>query len=259
MTLPFFEPYRGHERRDSYAAQPHDHDGVAILRLARIDHRAAAGQDRTPQGGGGLGRKVGSDLDDAGLIDHGMGREGGDANVVVDVAVVRIVDPDLGPASGKETGVVGLETAAARKFAVGPTVLALAAPGQEDGDHSVTRLEARNPLTDLLDDAGPLVPQEHRHRTGSVAVHNGEVRMAHSGRRHAQQDLAFLRRIQLEFSNLERARLREGGLGIGCGQYGAANLHVGSSGRMRTVSFITVRRIRANFPELFLHYWAGGG
>ena len=64
--------------------------------------------------------------------------------------------------------------------------------------------EVGNALTNLLDDACSLVPEDDRELGRMDALDDVEIGVANTARRHANEHLARLRRIELELLDDQR-------------------------------------------------------
>src|SRR5580700_3999054 len=93
---------------------------------------------------------------------------------------------------------------------VGPPVDTFAAvpavgkPGEQD---VIAGLEAADARAEVLDDARPLVAEDHREQGWVDSLDDMEVGMADPARRHPNAHLALPRRIELEL--LDHKRLTE--------------------------------------------------
>ena len=67
----------------------------------------------------------------------------------------------------------------------------------------VARRDVGDPLPDLLDDPGALVPEHGGERARDRAVDDGQVGVAYPGRRHPYQHLAHLRRREVHVHHRE--------------------------------------------------------
>jgi hypothetical protein len=71
--------------------------------------------------------------------------------------------------------------------------------GRDEAEHDVVAgLQPRDALADLLDDAGALVAADDGQRERQVAGHQVLVGVAHTRRRHLDEDLALLGRVELD-------------------------------------------------------------
>ena len=86
----------------------------------------------------------------------------------------------------------------------------MAAARHEHHDDVVAVLEVVDAGAELLDDAGRLVAERHRHRPRPVAVDHRQVRVAQPRRRDLDQDLARSGRVELDRLDRQRLRLRVG-------------------------------------------------
>jgi hypothetical protein len=84
-------------------------------------------------------------------------------------------------------------------------VPAVGKPGKED---VVARHEAAHVRPDLLHDPGPFVAEDDRKSGRMDALSDVQVGVAHAAGRHADLQLARLRRVELEL--LDDERLLEG-------------------------------------------------
>ena len=75
---------------------------------------------------------------------------------------------------------------------------ALLAARQEHGGHLVAGGHGRDGCAHLFHDARGLVAQHHGHGAGPVAVHHGEVRVAHACRTDPHEQLARPGAVQLQ-------------------------------------------------------------
>jgi len=85
----------------------------------------------------------------------------------------------------------------------------VAAARHERGDDVIAGREMRDARADRLDDAGRLVTEHHRHWPRPVTVDDRQVGMAESSRADPHQHFARARRIEVDFLDTERPRLRE--------------------------------------------------
>jgi hypothetical protein len=61
----------------------------------------------------------------------------------------------------------------------------------------VARPQPRDARADLLDDAGPFVSEDHRKLGRVDALNDVKIGMAHAARRHPNEHLAVLWRVEL--------------------------------------------------------------
>ncbi len=84
-------------------------------------------------------------------------------------------------------------------------VNAFAALRREERDDVVTGHDAGHPAADVLDNAGPLVPEHGRRVAGGVSAGSGEeVGVADAAGNEANEHLAVPRLGEIELLNLER-------------------------------------------------------
>ena len=114
----------GEECRHAHAAEADDHDRVAGLRLAGVEHGAAAGEHCATEERGDLGWHVVVDRDERAGVEHGMGGEAGDAEVVRDI---RSPEVQPGPAAEQLALSVGHRSGFARQLASREAAVAFAA------------------------------------------------------------------------------------------------------------------------------------
>ena len=104
-------------------------------------------------------------------------------------------------------GQVALEDRGAHvadRLLAGRAVAAGAAVGDERADHVVAGLDPGDARADLLDDPGALVAEHHRQPGLEVAVRDVHVGVAQPGVGVADQHLAVLRAVEVEFLDLDR-------------------------------------------------------
>jgi hypothetical protein len=125
----------------------------------------------------------------------------------------------------------------------------MAAGGHENHDDAVALLEVGDAGADLLDLAGGLMAQHHRHRAWPVAVDHREVGMAEARGADADQHLAHAGRSELDLLDPKRLRLRIG-RGDGAGvQHGGAGLQGVSSQLRFFISALILRSDRRSRLE----------
>ena len=203
--LPLLQGDRGDERCHAHAAQAHDHDRVAILRVARVDDGATAGQDRAAQDRGDRRRHVIAHRHDRAAMQHRMRREPGDAHVVVDIRV-SLVESHV--VAHQRARVVDRSARDARQLSVRPAVVALAAARQEDCADLLAHRQVRDVVPHLLHHARGLVAQEHRHGSRPVAVDDGQVGVAQARGADPDEDLVRPGLVQLEVDDAQWLAVR---------------------------------------------------
>jgi hypothetical protein len=85
---------------------------------------------------------------------------------------------------------------------------AVAAARHEHQHDVIADREIGHPVAELLHHAGRLVPERHRQRARPVAVDHREIGVAQARDLDAHEDLARPGRVEIEFLDPERARLR---------------------------------------------------
>ena len=128
-------------------------------------------------------------------------------------------------AAHQRAGGVGGGAHLARQAAVGRAAGAVPAAREEGHDDAVTDGEVVHVRTQLLDDAGRLVAEQHRDGTAAIAVDDAEVGVADARRLDAHQDLTGLGRIQLQRADREGAGAGERRLGSAGLEHGSSDLH----------------------------------
>ena len=84
-------------------------------------------------------------------------------------------------------------------------VLALPAFGSVERDHVVAGLDALDALANFEHDAGPLVSEDRRKEPFGIGTGKSElVCMADPRGHYLDQDLAFLRPVQIDIDDLQR-------------------------------------------------------
>ena len=103
--------------------------------------------------------------------------------------------------------------------------LADATGGHEHEHHVIAPGQVVDPGANVLDHAGALMPQGHRQWPWAHTFQHRKIRMTYPGGVHPDQNLALLRRVEVELLDLH-------GLGIGVGaiqphlvQHGGLDLH----------------------------------
>src|SRR5690606_31461330 len=107
---------------------------------------------------------------------------------------------------------------------------AAAAAGAELKDEVIARLDVANAGADFHDLASALMAADHRQRTRSVAVDDGEIGMAEAAAADLDEHFSRLRRIQLHFFDADRAALGEWLLCAALDEDGCFHLHGDPSG-----------------------------
>ena len=182
-----------HGRSPDAADTDHGHI-VTGLHVGRVDRRAPAGGDATPDQAGLVERDVVEDLHAGGLVDHGVGGEGAEADHGRDV-----LSPSVMPHRPIEL-LAGHENAAdiAQVRVSGGAGRTLPARGNEAEHHVVARSEARHAWPHLLNHPGALVSADHGQRDRHVAGKQMLVRVAHARGRQLDEDLALLGWVELD-------------------------------------------------------------
>ena len=83
----------------------------------------------------------------------------------------------------------------------------MAATRHEDDDDMVADLKVGHACPQFLDDAGGLMAERHRHRTGPVAVDDGQVGVAKTRRRDLDQHFVGARRRQIDLFDVQGTRV----------------------------------------------------
>ena len=174
---------------------------LAGLQLRRIDDRTDARQHRAAEQRRLHERQVGRDLHQRAPRHHRVIGECRAAEMVVHHRPVA-----MQPARARQQGAraVRRRPRLAQRRTPFRAGHAMAAARHEDHHHMIARGEVGHVLAQFLDDAGRLVPERHRHRPRPVAVDDGEVGVAQSGRHDPHQHLAPAGRIELDFLDRER-------------------------------------------------------
>src|SRR5581483_2725537 len=163
-----------------------------------VDRRTPARGDTAADEDGGLEVEVVVDLDTRGLGDRAPLGERADHAHGAEVVVAAVESERL-------VGHAALENRGAE---VAQVLLAGGAPAAESArrderaHHVVARLHPAHAGADLLDDAGALVPPDDREAGDDVAVAEVLVGVAEPGSDVADEDLAVLRRVEVEFDDL---------------------------------------------------------
>ena len=168
--------HRRQKAGDPHAAEADDRDGVPLFRGRGIEQGAAAGQHGTSQDRSDGGRHVRADGHHGLPIHDRVGRESGDAQVMEHLVTVAV---ESDPAAQEDAGVVRLRAGSAGQATVGLARIAFAASRQERHDDPLADLHVVDTLTELLDDPGGLVAEQHGDGPNAMTVHHGEIRMAH--------------------------------------------------------------------------------
>jgi hypothetical protein len=122
-------------------------------------------------------------------------------------------------------GVVRRAADLAGQAASGGAPRARAAPREEGHDHAVAEFEAGDTLAEDIDDARSLVPEEHRGRTHTISIDDGEVGVADPGHLDAHQQFSGPRGIQLQPADRQGSGCREWRLRPAVLEYRADDLH----------------------------------
>ena len=183
-----------HGVRADPADADHD-DRLAGAHLGRVHGRAPTRHHSAAEEAGRLERDLGMDLDAARLVDHcALGEraeQAHDAEVLSTGVVTGRVVPDLAPRHNVRTEVAQVLMAAAARRAV--------AARRDEAEHDV--VADGDPLdlwSHLDDDAGALVPADHRKLPVGVAGAEVLVGVAQSRRRQLDHDLTRPRRVELD-------------------------------------------------------------
>ncbi len=166
------EHARGEQRCQADAAEPDDGCRRAMRHLRRVDDGTDAGDDGAAEQGSLGERQVGRHSHQGVRGEHRVLREAGHAQVVVHRAVA-VVQPSL--ARQQRARGVRPEARLAQGRPTGRARDAVPAARHECRHYVITALEVRDARAELLDDAGGLVAEHHRHRPRTVAVDHGEV------------------------------------------------------------------------------------
>ncbi len=192
---------RADDDREADAAQSKDGDGVALLHLGRILHRAHAGGDATAQQADLLqiGRRV-----DLGQRDLGQNRiltESGGAHVVIDGLAVLV---EARRSVGHQALALGSADLLAEVGLTGEAELALATFGRVERNHMVADRHRGDPFAHLLDDAAAFMAEDAGE--DAFGVGPGErvgVGVADARGDDPHQDLARLRRHDVHLLDLQ--------------------------------------------------------
>ena len=129
-----------------------------------------------------------------------------DTEVVVDGRAIGPVQP--AHPGEQRAGSVRRSTGLAERRPTFGAWVAMPAGRHEDADDVIAAGEVVHAGADLLDDAGRLMAERHRHGPRSVAVDDREIGVAQARRFDPHQHLARPRRVELDLLN--RQRLRDG-------------------------------------------------
>ena len=180
---------------------------VAGPHVRRVDRRAPAGGDAAADQAGLVERDVVEDLHARGLVDHGVGGEGAEADHGRDVLAAGVM------AHGAVELLPRHEDAAdvAQVRVAGGTGRTLPA-GRDEAEHDVVaRGQAGHTGTHLLDHAGALVAADDGKGDGHVAGEQVLVGVAHARRRQLDEDLALLGRVELDGLDAPRLTVPQNG------------------------------------------------
>src|SRR5690606_11476487 len=176
------------------AAEAYDGDRVTREDPRGVDHRADTGHDRTSEQCGLVQWQVViDDHDGAAIHDRVLGKAR-HAGMMCNVLSVQV----QALAATQELSVrfrPGGLFADARPPFQAPS--AAAAAGAELKDDVIARLDVANAGADFHDLASALMAEDHRQRTRSVAVDDGEIGMAEAAAADLDEHFSRLRRIQL--------------------------------------------------------------
>ena len=198
--------FRAEDRAQAHAAEADDRHRSARLDPRRVDHRADPSQHRAAEQGRKLERQVGIDLHAGFARDDRMGREGRDAEMVID----RLGAEGEPPLAGKQRpGAIGFRARLAEGGAAGGAKAAAAAARHEDQHDVIAEREVGHAFAERLDDARGLVAERHRDGPRAGAVDDGKIGMTEPRRLDPHQDLAAPGRGEVEFDDFERPRRRD--------------------------------------------------
>ena len=193
---------RGHDRRQTDAADAEDRDRVAEAGLEDVDDGAEAGQEAAAQRPEQAQIDVGIHHGDLALIGDGVGGEGGLAEEHAQIGAVFLVK--TGRAVRQLAEEVQREPGVAARGVTADAVIALAAVlvGQND---VVAGLDAVDHGADLFHDAGALMAQHAGDRPRRHLVASAQVRVAAAARDDLDKYLVCLRLVQLDLLERELA------------------------------------------------------
>ena len=147
--------------------------------LGGLEHGADAGRDRASDQAGLLSRQLGGERHDRRTVQHAPRCERTGAEDTEEVTSVTSVHPAMGDRRGP---------AEVRGAAGAPPALAA---GRPPADHdTVSGGDVIDALACSFDDAGSLVPEQHRERMVVAGPHDVEIGVAHAGRLDPDADLA---------------------------------------------------------------------
>ena len=160
------------------------------------------GQDRAAEQGREVERQVRVDLDAGFARDDRMGREGRDAEMVVDrLGLER--QPPL--ARKQRAGAVGFRARLAQRRPPGRARAAAPATRHEHQHDVIADRKVGHAFAERLDDARRLVAERHRHGSRPRAVDHRQIRMAEARRGDLHQNLAAAGRGEVEFGDSRAA------------------------------------------------------
>jgi hypothetical protein len=190
-------------------ARAEDDDGVTGGHPRHVDRGAPAGRDAAPDQRGDLEGDVRVDADAGGLLHHGALAERAQHAEPAEVVAVVVVEAEA--AVGELPG-GHLRAAVAQVLAPGRAVAAHPAGGDERADDVVADGHPAHRRAHRLDDAGTLVPADHRQPGDAVTGAQVLVGVAHAGDGEPDPHLLRLRRVQLQLGDLPGlARLPDDG------------------------------------------------
>ena len=196
------------------APQAEHHHVRAGLDLGGVDDRADAGRDAAADVADLLEGRVLADLGERNLRQHGVIGESRASHVVMHhrlahgeaAGAVRHDALALGGADGRAQ--VGLARQAR---------LALPALGRIERNYVIALFDGGDPGPHVHDDAGALVPENHRKQALRIRAGAGEfVRVTHAARADLHQYFAGLRAVQIHRDHFKRpsGSMRNGSLGL---------------------------------------------
>lgn len=178
------------------------------------------------------GGHVVADLHQRGAVHHGIGRETGDAKVMLDgLGLVAGVPAEMPGAVQQRPGGVGRRTAFTGQPAVGPARVTFAAAGQESHGDPFPLGEIGDLGAGLDDQSGRLVTEQHGHGPGPVAVDHGQVGVAQARGLDPDEHLGGAGGGEVELADGDG-----GGPGV---RPGASDLLEDCSGDLHGVAFLT--------------------
>ena len=182
-----------HGRRPDAPDADHGHV-VTGPYVRRVDRGAPAGGDAAADEAGLVERDVVEDLHARRLVDHGVGGEGAEAHHGGDVLAPGVVAHRSVELLARHEDAADVAEVRVTRGARG----ALPAGGDEAQHHVVAGGQAGDAGTHFLDHPGALVSADDGEGHGHVAGEQVLVGMAHARCRQLDEDLALLRRVELD-------------------------------------------------------------